>query len=133
MESDDSALSGEEFLYRRVLRTWCQSGTRPARAAFDPQEKQPDGISFSRAKFKRPIEIAEQPTRPGLIHYVSKHRVQDLLDRGIKLQVDPHDPSHVRAVNINSNNRKSVPVQEFMVYLTEHCELLDPSINPNVT
>lgn len=100
----NAPLSPDEILYRRIAKNtgWYdperhdpKRGTRPSMDAFLPNKGDVDGLSLTRALCKSPEEAAEG--REGNWYYVAQLRVGDLLELGLKPEVDKpdRDPSHV--------------------------------------
>ncbi len=126
-------LADDEVLYRRVVRSYLPAdGDPPSNLAFRPNREDTDGISFYRAKHRTPVEIAT-PSRGGAeSQFVGVLRAGDVRAIVGELIVDPADPGHVTAPQLNWNNRRDQIQEEWQVRLgTEACkEVVDPSETP---
>ncbi len=101
-------VDNEETLYRRVPFGWFDRrlSPNPTADAFRPHRTDdPDGLSFDRARYKTPEEVAVGLSRHP--YHVAEVRASDLIDLGLTISVTENDPSHVLVPELNSANRKS--------------------------
>lgn len=93
MEPGTEAIEDDEIVYRRVpVDHWAGPDGEPAPQAFLPHRTaDEDGLSFERAKYSTPEQVAaRKPHRPS---YVVALRVRDLRRAGLQVDPDP-DPEH---------------------------------------
>lgn len=101
-------VDNEETLYRRVPFLWfdARKSPNPSIEAFRPHRTEDeDGLSFERARYKTPEEVAVGRSR--YPYHVAEVRASDLRDLGLTISVTENDPSHVLVPQLNSANYKS--------------------------
>ena len=100
-------IADDEIVYRRVSDTsgWYDPNSdRPvAWAAFRPNEKDLDGISVWRAKYKSPAEVAATQARPERRYFILVLRAARLRESGIEVKPSPQlgGPGHATLANLN--------------------------------
>ena len=113
-------VDNEEILYRRVPFGWFNSrvSPNPFADAFRPHRTDDtDGLSFYRARYKTPEEVAVG--RSKYPYHVAEVRVSDLRALGLTISVTENDPSHVLVPELNSANYKSDRTYEVAQIIAE--------------
>jgi hypothetical protein len=126
MQMSPIPISDDEILLRLIPRKLeyydPHRPTALSADAFKPHRANDvDGLSMSRAKnlehpeFLTPEELATHGPSPHG-YFVAELKAGDLRQNGIEIVPDPmaHNPGHVLLPRLNSANRKSDEVEEFM-------------------
>jgi hypothetical protein len=102
-------LSDDELLYRRIPASqgWYTEGVLSPEVYGPHRERDVDGISFWRAKYRCLEEVARG--RPGKDYYVAVIRVGELRMRGIEVMPTPcaGGVGHVSLPALNAENRRT--------------------------
>ena len=113
-------VDNEEILYRRVPFGWFDRrvSPNPTADAFRPHPTaDTDGLSFERARYKTPEDVAVG--RSKYPYHVAEVRVSDLRALGLTISVTENDPSHVLVPELNSANYKSDRTYEVAQIIAE--------------
>ncbi len=122
---DEDTIRPDEILYRRIPLIW--KGPPPSRDAFEPKQQDGNGLSLYRKKHVSLLDAARSPTNPGRHYFVAELIAGDLLQQGMKLQIDPKDKGHVLIPNLNFQNREGDAQQRWQTKMAmELCRLIDP-------
>lgn len=96
MPSENDPIEDDEYVYRRVLHTWCDLNSellahRIDRQVFHPTDKDKEGISLYRALFVTPVQVARD--REGNLgrYFVVRLSVAQVRALGLSLKPDPQD------------------------------------------
>lgn len=107
----EDRIEDDEILYRRIIPTYFSDPTQPpSYLGFRPMERDTDGLSLARAKYRSAREVAAPP-KSGPLHPLAELRAGDLKTLGMMLRIDPGDHSHVLIENLNARNKRD-PLQE---------------------
>ena len=123
----EEPVAADEIIYRRVrLELYTPvNRNRPQMAAFRPNEHDTTGLSVVRAKYKTPVQAAQNSRSKQ--YYVAFLRVSELRARGIEVVPKPlhagdarhpeHDPGHAELPQITYSHRRDQHVMELMELL----------------
>jgi hypothetical protein len=105
-------IADDEILYRRIPLNWYSSGILDSQTFQPNKEKDADGLSFSRAKYKTKTQAAMG--RPGKQYYVAELSARQIRALGIQIEPrpQPNDPGHTTLPELNSASRKESRVIE---------------------
>jgi hypothetical protein len=109
----------DEYLYRRIPLVFGPEGQQPSPKAFRPRESDKTGISFFRAKYTSPEQVAANNREKH--YYIAVLLAGDLRANGFQIVPRPegHPPGHAEIPDLTWYNRRTNRAEEAQQLLAQ--------------